>query len=78
MSPSQKASPIQSEMILASTLPLTTRWAGLYPSRLWPAQTRLATVAVTPAAGLVVGAPAFPLPTLHWLAGLGKKFYIYN
>jgi RimJ/RimL family protein N-acetyltransferase len=33
-------------------------------------------VAVTPAAGLVVGAPAFPLPTLHWRAGLDKKLYI--
>jgi peroxiredoxin len=36
------------------------------------------TVAVTPAPGLVVGAPEFPLPTLHRLDGLDEDFYIYE
>jgi DsbC/DsbD-like thiol-disulfide interchange protein len=36
------------------------------------------TVAVTPAAGLVAGAPEFPSPTLHRLAGLDEDFYIYE
>jgi DsbC/DsbD-like thiol-disulfide interchange protein len=36
------------------------------------------TVAVTPAVGLVVGAPEFPSPTLHRLDGLDEDFYIYE
>lgn len=36
------------------------------------------TVTVTPAPGLVVGAPEFPSPTLHQLAGLDEDFYIFE
>lgn len=35
-------------------------------------------VAVAPLAGLSVGAPVFPTPTLHRLEGLEEEFYIYE
>lgn len=37
-----------------------------------------ASVAVAPQAGLSVGPPVFPAPTLHRLEGLDEEFYIYE
>lgn len=35
-------------------------------------------VAVVPQAGLSVGTPVFPTPTLHRMEGLDEEFYIYE